>query len=1805
MDRYPINKFTHLFSSQIRPIKIYLPKIKAKDEDADDNNFIGRKLLMDKLYNWIQDKDPKGSFLVTGFRGMGKTSMVDRVLNRLTKKIKDGKELCGYISILLLLACIYVIVLPNICEYIQQLFSNDLLGVILFVISIFFAVITVFPKTNFWNSWKILLYPKRIKGHFTWNNVKKMVVGDGVDKEKASFKNIVIKVNLGHEVLKERDVLSVVASSIREKYKRFFRSVQAHFWVYYLISALSGIIACLIITFFRIPAEKLLTYGKYFQLSQEGDWLTINVINDSWFAREFYNVSKIIQQFLSVNGILSTAILFIILTLLAWVLLRWLLSILPYTSVPFRALKKLNVLSERIIASTDEEKGSAASFDKSGVSISLFGGRKKKSFPKADIREIEQNLSSIINMLNVKHHPFRAKFIVVFDEMDKIDPESSYVANKADIPEYTDSVNGFPDGLDSRGRRQNVLRLLANMKLFLSTADAKFIFISGRELYDAYLADLSDRDYSISSIFSGVLNVDSFLTPEEDQSDVKSMAEWYIAKQLLPDNYLKNVERRNARENEVLKPERPSLKWYYQYLFEHINGEDDNAEERRRDVIYVIMFLHIYAAYLTHISNGSPKKMFLYFSKYKRKNKDVEQLNDWGDVCEVGVYEGEEQDVLWFDPIQQKTINFVHYLTDSFMQTITNDYSKFGDRFLVSLTFIIDHLYKHHNRAFSWRNLEQIPDLFKTNRAPELRNSLASIMEYLTQMHIAKIPIGLNEFKFKQSISEEISLMSKMSDEASALFNFTLDESSSVIQHNTRILQYYMNLAKSDPNSNGRYDAVLARIHANLGDLHFWDEDYYNAALEYRNAIQLLKNKTPDEDIKSFLSVVRCSLKMGLTYESRKLYLNAYQNYCNLVDFLIDKRWIEEGKLGLDIIDERVADWRGKRRVLVYEQDESQDNGDERQRTFNEQFGHTQYRRGNGNFDYSVNVDGMLSSFAKDLTKEKSKNIAKLTLFEEVRYLYQVILAKLSIVEKMGISGITQTNIDVAEGEFNILHKSVNIKEKFMISADFFRKLAELLYYKNSLTLSSQDQNSLYSTLYYDEIDLLSNIDDFCRDSHGDAVQIKDVLKRFFFNLTDLNVMLNANDIKQLYAEISKSPELNKYNANDRDVIQGYCNRSINEYLAEKVPTHNFANALNCAHHRATMRQEGLRTPCLACKYYNRSIRILTENLFGKEAYLTRFNTNDIVSKAVEILRCSFKNQLIYASSVHIDMFAKSVEGMGNIMLSCASDEKDERFILSENVVALINDLCDDNEEQSHQIIDNFHPAHLTRLDKCLLYYLDAYRIYLMVNYYDSAIGCLNKIITTLYHYIRAIRLRANEYSRDADAVRIIVGNDDAELNSCLIGKLYSLIVRYTAFKYDFSNHSELRELRWIYCRQSYRDIDLMFLSLYSDVRSALLKSIQIIADGIRYIDRVDNNNEYSERYISHISQTYNLIAPSRRFETTSYNDVYGLFAKACYNEHVMNCLLGGNVMTTELNYHDNNVGYYGPFKVVFYEKLAEFLSSNSRNGLHTSLFGIDETILDRLDLIEYIICDSLVCLSNITRLVSQHNHLTMYSSAFVGLVHNYMWEWSQKYESLLLLFRYQEINKENERQEEASQLLDSVLTTLANDEYRQRFIDAIERCRNIVTSINNIEDENIGHGDRQHQYGLRSDMLYARLRRYIDDVTINTIFSNYTAESAINYFKMADEENTEGDAYKDMINAMHFLDDDFNNDTSQFNLACERFLLNFGIVRTQRERLDHLYRPSRVYRLSSWLNSEGNFYSQVLADENQFENSIYTNSEY
>ena len=202
---------------------------------------------------------------------------------------------------------------------------------------------------------------------------------------------------------------------------------------------------------------------------------------------------------------------------------------IPYYSTPFKAIDRLKLLCERISSTINEDSGSLPKWNNGLVTLSLFGRGKKKTTPTANVREIEQELLSIINDINGDDCPklYRAQFIIVFDELDKITKAASKSLNrdesndKESTPDFDATLDGFTDAMAFEERKQNVLRLLANMKLFISSVKAKCVFISGHELFDASMADLSDREFAINSIFNGVLNVSSFLTPEKGEMDVR------------------------------------------------------------------------------------------------------------------------------------------------------------------------------------------------------------------------------------------------------------------------------------------------------------------------------------------------------------------------------------------------------------------------------------------------------------------------------------------------------------------------------------------------------------------------------------------------------------------------------------------------------------------------------------------------------------------------------------------------------------------------------------------------------------------------------------------------------------------------------------------------------------------------------------------------------------------------------------------------------------------------------------------------------------------------------------------------------------------------------------------------------------------------------------------------------------------------------------------------------------------------------------------------------------------------------------
>ena len=93
-------------------------------------------------------------------------------------------------------------------------------------------------------------------------------------------------------------------------------------------------------------------------------------------------------------------------------------------------------------------------------------------------------------------------------------------------------------------------------------------------------------------------------------------------------------------------------------------------------------------------------------------------------------------------------------------------------------------------------------------------------------------------------------------------------------------------------------------------------------------------------------------------------------------------------------------------------------------------------------------------------------------------------------------------------------------------------------------------------------------------------------------------------------------------------------------------------------------------------------------------------------------------------------------------------------------------------------------------------------------------------------------------------------------------------------------------------------------------------------------------------------------------------------------------------------------------------------------------------------------------------------------------------------------------------------------------------------------------------------------------------------LISKYHYELALNNFYSAIQMHNEGKEYKQNLNNMFFLQDDFNDNLYHFCAANERYRINNGVVRKKIKWLKDQVGSSRFYQYQYYIkeNYSGNF---------------------
>lgn len=741
----------------------------ASNCEEDTEGFIGRDSIIDKLSAWL--KAPEGSvysgaYLITGYRGMGKSSFVHKAVAKLSPKPHGFVE-----KIKKLKKPKYVTVTVNVGN--ELLSTKELLGMICKVAA------------------------------------KKF-------EEEAT----------GRKAIRLRHRSNLVITTITWMLVVFLFV----YWVCYVSTAHLGL-------FDKIFGSSLRMWSAY-------SIGILGILSSAWIS----------------NRILSAL----------WHLTKW------KCFITIGQIKRYwQYLIERIDAdiTLNMETGTMPKNPIHELGMYLKFG-KNVSYPIADVPEMQEMLVELLNLID-KLYGSHLHFIFIIDELDKISPKDE---ESKQMPEY--KMNSTFNGDSTNLSRQRALgELLANMKYFISSSKAKFVFVAGYDMYEETLSDISNREFNIHSIFNGHINVSSFFRRNCHYSGVESMIEQYLCQLLIGDKTRHEKGKVSLRDYTAYCRK----EWEKQIIAKDKLQIYEHILERR------IVFLHYFLTYLVYMSNGSPKKLAIYIEKYVRTQERItEKIERDKDLVEgYDIHFGKEASkyYLFFDSRNLQRICFVNYLLYPMIQNLVDKSNIYNDKLLVSTSFMLSNLYKFHKSGFSMRNLEYMPELLDINKMPELRDFIGGIVEFMTQTHIDETVMNLYKYKFPMHLSEEITFYSKTSEEISYLFNFSHDELLSVKNLYIRQLEHY----------NNKHEAMaVASLHHTLGDIYMLEEDYELAIYEYQEALSALyRQHKHKKDISLSLTemepsrmlfMIRLSLKLGLAYEKRKTYDTAYLTYAQLTE---------------------------------------------------------------------------------------------------------------------------------------------------------------------------------------------------------------------------------------------------------------------------------------------------------------------------------------------------------------------------------------------------------------------------------------------------------------------------------------------------------------------------------------------------------------------------------------------------------------------------------------------------------------------------------------------------------------------------------------------------------------------------------------------------------------------------------------------------------------------------------------------------------------------------------------------------------
>ncbi len=695
-------------------------------------------------------------------------------------------------------------------------------------------------------------------------------------KNKKKKTNVIdVKINLGNDTrLDSKTILSDMATLLREKVKHSSNQC---------IGALTRLTEVLITVLFTIPIVVLA-----FSLASQ-HWSTARIpffalSNNAYYFFYFLGALVVIFVYvlhrIGVRNLIKNAIqasVFIGLIILFWTYLLFWPQATTYLTPLYNdatfflyviaSLSTITLILSGIIYLMGEEKANilkeldklivrihttSEASTESGIQIGnkKYGhahNAKTKKIIASPIgtNEIELQLQQILA---------KSKFDVffIFDELDKLSGSTS--------DNFEVSISGSHE---TKYRKRQVDRLLGELKNLITRSNARYIFIAGRDMYDAYLGESGSTNSLYESLFSGHIYIPSLHTDRTDGETylLDSIIETFVVSRLMECD----------PNGKLINDKTIAVK-----LTDYNNGLVKIAKNKRMENIFLLkIFIH----FLAFHSWGNYKRLITLFESFVRKNSENK-------------YE------LVFETKDMQRLILASHLYVLFHHNLSQTLMNADDKLVVSAFSVYHYIMKYHGMGFSRIHINRMYEAINIHSSPELSRIVDEIIGNVLSNHIRRIRNSFYRYRFSSLYERELHFITTISDNDSAAFNFSLDAMESVKQHYINILDD--NKRTSDKN----YEISMAPIRTVLGDYFLWEQSHDEASVQYGIASKILEEHQSENDFHTLIKLVEVCLKKASVAERSRNITVAVAIYMQA------ERYIEQSKiLSSSAIEKQDSKW--------------------------------------------------------------------------------------------------------------------------------------------------------------------------------------------------------------------------------------------------------------------------------------------------------------------------------------------------------------------------------------------------------------------------------------------------------------------------------------------------------------------------------------------------------------------------------------------------------------------------------------------------------------------------------------------------------------------------------------------------------------------------------------------------------------------------------------------------------------------------------------------------------------------------------